>query len=682
MHATQRSVAIFIFFFFFASSQLTSALLTQPRRDKQRPPPAPHSISLLSTEYLTDQSAYVGLGDGVGSAIAVGDFTTDRYTDLLVIPHSKIMRSVRVLAWNHHTFSFTRVSCPANSSYRSTFSLNALSSAPPDSKIVSAALFDADSDGFLDALLSIRLPDGSHFGVILRGNGLGCLQLDSVLPGLTPQLVIMDANDDMRSDIFFISDQSERVFYINQPSGQFTRKVWTPDPPLHLCTPTRQESSNAFVDINGDCEPDLVISSSCGLEVWFNQGLHKRSFSRWVYGQQHFAKDLHDFTNTSGAGDSAPMLVLNASVWNPHNGDGQATFADFNADGSIDIAVANPVTRQVRISYNLRRPYVEKKLCSVDSSWHFQTRVALSDIHVSDTAFGDMRLRSRIRTGDFNYDGKLDLLLVDGDSGTLSLFLAKSAGSNAMWYPRPGKPVERILFPITGRLENGGSPTTKSLLYTKFSEGPLLYSIEDPIAASFIDLDENGRQHILVSQAHGTRLIWNSYQDKEDAVYFKATGVNAAHSSWRSTKDGSQAFSPLPGNTFKVSYGGRFGRETHTCTQCPQTGVLSLQSCSCLFGITRIANYIEEMAMGGSGGVRTWTNLMPNALAVIWPQGRRPQGGVKWKVSYLSKGRDGQMKRIVFVLCVTLVMLFFAILYIHTVEGREANAEKLDFGYT
>ncbi|CAN8074116.1 unnamed protein product [Agarophyton chilense] len=658
------------------------ALLSPQPRDVPRAPPNPHSGSLLSSELFTDQSDYLGLGDGTGSVIAVGDFTSDRYTDLLVVPHSKFMRSLQVLVWNHHKYSFNRVSCSSNSTFRSVFNLNSLPGASPEARIVSAAPFDANSDGSLDVLVSIVLPDDSHVGVILRGDGSGCLRFERVLPGLTPNMLIMDADDDMYSDIFFISDQSERVFYINGPPGRFTKQIWNPGPPHNHCVPTTSQNSNAFVDLNGDCEPDFVVSTSCGLEVWFNRGLHKKSSSRWMYGQQHFSKDPHDFTNTSKVQDPFKVLILNSSVWNPSNGDGQATFADFNADGSIDIAVANPFTNEVRISYNIRRPYYEDKLCSVDPSWHFETQIALSDVHVSDTLLGAMRVQSRIRTGDFNYDGKQDILLIDGDSGTISLYEGVSNEGSASWYPRPDKFVERVLFPLTGKVGNELKPKAKRLHFSRFDGTPILYNLEDPIAAAFIDLDESGRQDLLVSQRHGTRLIWNSYQDKEDAVYFKATGVNAAHRGWKSKEGGIQAFSPLPGNTFKVSYGGRFGRETHTCTQCPQTGVLSLQACSCMFGITRIANYIEEMAMGGSGGVRTWTSLMPNALAVVWPQGRRPQGGVKWKVSYLSRGRDGQMKRIVFVLCITLVVLFFVILYIHTVEGREEKSGKFDFGYT
>ncbi|KAI0567189.1 hypothetical protein FGB62_4g465 [Gracilaria domingensis] len=660
----------------------SSAIFDTRPREIPRPPPNPHSGSLLSSELFTDQSEYLGLGDAAGSVVAVGDFTTDRYVDLLVVPHTKLMRSLQVLAWNHHKYSFSRVACPSNSTFRSILNLNSIPGASSEARIVSAAPFDANSDGFLDVLVNVLLPDDSHVGLILRGDGSGCLRFDRVLPGLTPNMLIMDANDDMHSDIFFVSDQSERVFYINGPPGRFTKMIWKPGPLHNHCIPTTALNSNAFVDIDGDCEPDFVVSTSCGLEVWFNHGLHDKSSSRWVYGQQYFTKDPHNFTNTSKAVDTFKVMILNESVWDPSHGDGQATFGDFNADGAIDIAVANRFTSEVRISYNVRRPYYEKKLCAVDPSWHFETHVALEDVHVSDTLFGPMRLQSRIRSGDFNYDGKLDLLLIDGDSGTLSLYAGASTDSSGMWYPRPDKFLERVLFPLTGRLGREHEPKASRLHFSRFNENPILYNLEDPIAATFIDLDESGRQDLLISQRHGTRLIWNSYQEKEDAVYFKATGVNAAHKGWKSKKEGVQAFSPLPGNTFKVSYGGRFGRETHTCTQCPQTSVLSLQPCSCLFGITRIANYIEEMAMGGSGGVRTWTSLMPNALAVIWPQGRRAQGGIRWKVSYLSRGRDGQMKRIVFVLCATLVLLFFAILYIHTVEGREEKSGKFDFGYT
>jgi len=277
----------------------------------------------------------------------------------------------------------------------------------------------------------------------------------------------------------------------------------------------------------------------------------------------------------------------------------------------------------------------------------------------------------------------LDILFINGETGTLELFEAKLR-DEAQWFPNRKDVVDivrRLMFPVTGSYMLTDEDAVDTLIYEPCHDSELLHALEDPLAAIFFDMDEGGRQDILVTQAHGTRLIWNNYQQVKDSVFFKATGLHSAEDR-SSSRSQSKGLSPLPGTTFMVAYGGRRGKEVQVCSQCPQTGFLSLQACSCFFGITRVANYIEEMAMGGAGGVRAWNNLMPNALAIVWPQRNSLGGASGWKVAYLAKGRDGQMQRIVIVLCATLVVLFFAIVYIHGVEKLELDASKFDIAYT
>lgn len=661
-----------------------SSFVKSESEKNSRKPPYLSSNPLQTTDLLTDQTNYVNLGDHVGTVIALGDFTSDRYIDLLVVQDAKRMSSLYVLTWNHHLFSFQSARPSKNTSFLPNFSLDSISGLPSETTIASAAAFDSNADGFLDVVLSLRISERNHIGVILVGDGSGCFCYDQTLSELSPALLIMDTNDDMVMDIFSVSESGKRMFYVNDPPGHFSKKVWNLSPAFNHCVATAPFNSNAYVDINGDCQPDLVVTSSCGMEVWFNSGMHSEKSSRWLHNQD-FKKDPHDFTNfTLVNGNPNNVMVLDRSVWAGSSGDGQATFADFNADGSIDIGVPNYRTRELRISYNVRKSQYDGKLCSVDPNWYFKTKIALRDVHISDSALGSTRVQSRIRVGDFNFDGRADILLLDAESGTVNLFTGKTENPKQAWYSgslKLSNVVDRALFPITGRFRQSAPTTLETLRFERFSTLPTLYRLEDPLAATFLDLDESGRQDILVSQLHGTRLIWNNYENEEDAVYFKTTGMNSAQTNWKSETGRTHGFSPLPGNTFKVSYGGRLGRETQACTQCPQTGVLSLQSCSCLFGITRIANYIEEMAMGGAGGVRTWTGLMPNALAVVWPQRHSSRGAVKWEVSYLSKGQDGQLKRIVFVLCATLVILFFAIVYIHNLEKLEMKSNELEIGY-
>lgn len=664
---------------------ISSSHLRSPFEEKDAPkPPRTAAPGEESSERLSDQSNYVGLGDEAGSAIAVGDFNCDRYTDLLVAVDSHRMRAVQVLLWEHHDFSFRKPNLSDNLTVHSFFSLDSISSLSPDASILAATTLDANSDGYLDVLLSLQITKDVFGGLILNGDGTGRLCFDQILPDVNPGMLIMDTNDDTSPDIFFITPTGERVFYVNDKRGTFTKKLWKPDgAAANICTPTFPFNSNAYVDLNGDCLPDLVVTTACGLEVWFNHGLHRKPVSRWMVGKQFMKKPVDFSDMTIARHGSDHYTLLDKSIWDAASGDGRATFADFNGDGTVDIAVPNAEDEELRISYNIRESHGSRKLCSTHPEWHFETDVALQNVRIPDSLFGPSRVQSSIRVGDFNFDSKVDILIINGDTGAVNLFQATQSPTNT-WFPKSGMSsfVERFLFPVTGTYIFHGADSLLGVKYVRAAESSILEHIEDPLAAFFFDLNESGRQDILISQGHGTRLIWSNFKNREDAVFFKATSVETAHDDWRRPDLSKEAFSPLPGNTFQLSYGGRYGHEMHVCTQCPQSGFYALQSCSCLFGITRVANYIEEMAMGGAKGVRTWRNLMPNALAVVWPRHHQSRDYAKWKIAYLSKGRDGQMKKIVLVLFATLVVLMVAIAYTHGLERLEEHRNKLDIGYT
>lgn len=697
---SDRGLLAILFFVTLPVAELVILPHTARFHSSTRPPPHLLQNPLSPSSLFSDQSGYVQLGDDVGTVLAVGDFTADRYTDLLILPtYASRPRRISILCWNHSSYSFRPPSPSKNNSYSPVFSIDSIPSMSSHASIASAATFDANSDGLLDVLLVILLSPYRYTGAILFGDGSGSLKFNSILPDVNPYSLILDANDDMLYDIFFVTPNGDRIFYINKSRGMFERHVWVPWSNSTACIPTYPHNSNSFVDVNGDCTPDLVVTSSCGMEVWLNHSPNRSRTNAWPNGHI-FLKHTSYFHQLTVKNNSQRLLLLNRTVWDPSNGDGHAVFADFNADGSMDIAVLNQNTQTVRISYYIRRPRIQRILCSYDPLGYYNTHVSLHDVIVSATTLGDTLVQPTLHVGDCNFDGLIDILALDGNSGTVALYVSSLMADRYVWFAPQTWPlastVKRIFFPILGSDSTHLLPKHPEVVnFVRYSESPILHQIEDPLAVAFFDTAESGRQDILVSQRHGTRLIWNNFQKMEDSVYFKAIGVDAAHDnpSWEAKRISidhlsqahPRAFSPLPGNTFKIAYGGRHRYETQICSQCSQSAVLGLQSCMCHFGITRIANYIEEMAMGGSSGVRTWLALMPNALAVVWPQRyainqKSPQSqstAIKWKVSYLSRGRDGQLERVVCVLGVTLGVLLIAILYIENIERLENRNLKL-----
>jgi len=554
---------------------------------------------------LSDKSDYVKLDELGQSFIAFGDFNRDRFVDGLVV-NPKSMREAQVAFWDHEEYRF---------------SLSNASGISASSDITAAAVADFNNDGDLDVLLSVAKTDDVF---IYFGDRKGGFTAGPVLPNAGGQhgILVVDGDGDFSPDILVMRSDGARGFYRSVGgTGNYTWTEWSSGVD-DKCLPTKP-NSHAFVDLNGDCLPDLVLTTSCGIEVWLNSGGTK---AFW---------ELR-------ASDTTAFRQIGLDAWNPDEADGQIVFADFNGDGTIDLAFHNEDEGHIRILLNLQFPRKYGLLCIPDNKWSLEERTAITGIHLTPQKLGKaMEIPRSMRVGDFNFDGWPDLLALTS-SGKIELF------------------------------ENLGNfkDDTSVASFAKFENDKALREVDDAVAATFVDIDESGRQDILVVQSHGTRLIWNNYNRHADSLFFKGTGL----SSLSYFSNDPRPFAPVPGNTFKLSFDSPDGPMQHACSQCPQTAYLPLQACSCLFGLTRISNYIEEMAMGGATLSRSWSNLMPNSMAVIWPD--LSEGTKSWWMEYFTQRRGGQIQGIVSFLIGCLVGVALAIWYLSWRERKEDLMEQ------
>lgn len=669
----------------------------QPLEEGRGPPRPTSSPSLILPPLLSDQSSYVGLGDDVGSAIALGDFTMDRFIDIVMAKDQKTMRSLYISRWHQKDYAFHPVQKTWNNSlFHDSISLDSIHQLPSLSFIAAAAPFDANADGILDILVSVNMGNGKFVGVVFEGNGMGGLRPMTQLDGIGPDLLIMDGNNDLIADILYTKPEGGFGFYKNEPPGTFTRLSWNPYERASLktlkednetfaqasqgadyshCKSIRGFNSNTFADMNGDCLPDLVITTEeCGMHVWLNKA---KAPIKAIKTQIVLAPGQDSFWDLSVENSGDRFVALNESIWSFEVGDGRPIFSDFNGDGTIDVAVPNSKHSRIRLSLNEQEDRRYGELCTADSSWSLHPYDALHEVRLADTALGPFISPGAIHVGDFNYDGLSDILIVNADSGIVELFEGEVLlqESEGFW-----KRLQKSASPSAWRHVQAQH---HKVGFKRVFDDSVLSSMEDPLAAAFFDVDESGRQDVLVVQRHGTRLIWNSYNEVDDSEFFKATS-NAVYDPPRLLESKmrsnirSQTFTPMAGNTVKISYGGHLGHEQHICTQCPQTSSMSLQRCECLFGIRRIANYIEECVVGGGGVVHSWSSLMPNTMAIIWPI---EKASGHWRVTYFTKSRGRQMFGAVVVLFSTLVVLAGVISYLHGHERVDERKAQMKLQY-
>lgn len=602
---------------------------------------------------FSDQSSHVQLSSS-GALIALGDFNCDRFADLVMLD-SKTLQQVSIMFWDHMAYEFQHRG--------DGVSLKDLEIKEKEKEIKSmgnilgAHVGDFANDGTLDLLLH----DGEQ-GRLFFGDGTGNFNVTDpiIIPDLPKTSAVMDANADLVPDIFVAFSNGTRGFWVfakhdkesdmtrqgvNQ-SSIATQMKYVPWPGGQSQDADGQECivldpvSIAFVDLDGDCLADLVIPTSCGLEVWSNPADSGRAF--WELS-----------ANTT---ESSDMRNLGTEVFHDAHGDHSMAFADFNSDGTLDIAVPNRNRHDLVVHLNRQRKRGMDELCTRDPDWDLDRRVGLSDGMALRTAkvgrlFSRIEVPGSLHIGDYDLDGLPDILSVDASSTRPMIF--RNLGT---WEDRASNVAH--FQKMEDKVSNG---------LTKGNSGS--------VAAVFFDTDMSGRQDILlVRDGNDTRLIWNNLNQDTDSLFFKGTILSGL-----AYRQEPKPFSPVAGNTLKIMYMERGSRKrvTRVCSQCGQGGLWQLRVCDCEFGLMRIANYIETLWVGAGSARRQWTNLMPNSMAVVWAEDGMGRGDSRsWWMEYFTQRRGSQMLRVSALLLASLVVLGSSIICLQQQEMKQDREEE------
>lgn len=369
-------------------------------------------------------------------------------------------------------------------------------------------------------------------------------------------------------------------------------------------------NSNAYVDMNGDCVSDLIVTSmgSSGpqLEIWLNE---KASFRQ----------------------DKVLPLLEGASG---------VIFSDFDRDGTMDIlySVCHPSPNcsdenSIHIIYNVQKPICgdifssrsncrpSSELCTADdyqlgvasnvSSNH--NSVLVPTAHFQNRHFQWTTTSAvMIRSGDFNLDGFPDLLIpmVGADGSTII----------ELW--------ENV--PCTESLCGPEATSSNRRTFQQMTNGVnALSDVKGSYVAAFFDFDEDGVLDILtlsekVSEKDSSvtptiNAVFNNFFN--DAFFLKTMGLNGVWGTLSKPKPFGVNF---PGTVWKYTVtdlGG--GKSVAQGVQLRQSGGYSLQTPYILFGLGRTSNYIEEIFMGDAVNepvqYALWTTIIPNSQVVGIP---------------------------------------------------------------
>ncbi|KAJ2082003.1 hypothetical protein H4R24_001919 [Coemansia sp. RSA 988] len=607
----------------------------------------------------------IGLENLRGTPAAFGDFNGDHQTDLFVI--SPDQKSIELWQWQKREKSFVH----AQSADIHMGSDILVSNVIPG---------DFDMDGNLDLLVQGSKKSSSEVAMILYlGDGVSGFQTAGELPSAANALPFaFDYDGTGRIDLLGLSwEQRDNAtapptwVWSNTPvipdtnnednkkqstiqerrlnaSDLFSLRAF--DSPSYengtkMCRPASPHSS-AFVDLNGDCLADLFIVCDGNEEyqIWTN------SDKGFVYSQ-------------------TGKLPSDA---------GPVSFADMNADGSMDLVIPILDKPQIYVIYNQQRPLCVglrkhencrkyKRICEGDPEFGF----SLADAHIIDISsmwhsevlldtlsdFQGHVAPPAVRVADFNLDGYPDMAIVTKKSNSESrVRLLQSVACDGCKAGKDGQLDRRDYKAVTDGVA-------------------ALEQLKRVQELAFFDIDGTGTLDLLVyylDSAGKKRAgaVYNNFFT--DAFFIKAIACPTNEENKRVRLYTGY----MSGPSFKyllVSDSGQ--KHVAQSAQAPQTAYRALFTPYTVIGIGRTNNYIEDFSVGSTSALgeheRSFEGLIPNSNVVIFPENNTKD----WRLE-LYMNRSESTPYILATLLSSMIVLAITVVTLNALERKADKKEK------
>jgi integrin alpha FG-GAP repeat containing protein 1 len=571
----------------------------------------------------------VGLETVDGYVAAFGDFNADKYTDIFIVTNNRSV--LEVWLWDAGKLKFSRnpqatIQCSNDESS----SISSFSRAISPCTIENVVALDFDDDGMLDIMLAVRKGNDSVELQLFMNKDLETFesQIFRVEENLLGQPLILDWNGDQRVDLFGLSANSGKpTVWLNTGKRDRLFQVRSledlaPSLAKRMCNLSRTHS-HAFVDMDGDCLADIVVT--CGdprnaIQIWSNRK------------------------------EAGFELVFESSLL---PGNGLLSFIDMNGDGITDIVypVCDPepncdhqhgwqIMNSVSLpwcDYSIIREMTDcrsmNRLCGATDRTHrvaFEESIISIKDHFHDLQSAGYRLANSvpasmgsgseiiqvplpIRVGDFNLDGCPDFLVT---------------------MRKPKENDYRVLL-----FEGVCSREKSTFNLTRHHDWETWTETVSPHAfsAGFFDLHEDGTLDMIVmsytdEHRHHTNLTVFYNNLFNDAYFMKILTLTSVcpiycHPPVSDTRrvPFKPSGAPMVGASVKYTITDwNTKKRVVQGHQLTQTSYMALPMPYLFFGLGRANNYVEELYVAipthEDQHYRKWICIIPNSQLLVLPQ--------------------------------------------------------------
>ncbi|CAF3884838.1 unnamed protein product [Rotaria sp. Silwood1] len=363
---------------------------------------------LLGYNYTTfhKQKTYKAVGSFGPRQVVVGDFNNDSYPDVAVVFYTTYQLGI-FLGDGNGSFNVVLI-------YSTT-----IGSTP-----YALTVGDINKDGRLDVIVANM--GTNNVGVFLGyGNGsfASVMTFSTGIGSMPYSVAVADFDDDGRLDIVVINIGTKTIGILyGYGNGSFAVMV------TYLTGENYVPTAVTVGDFNNDSQVDIAVVNTDANNVGIFLGYGNGSFTKQVtystrYGTRPYWVALGDFNNdnkidmvTANHYDNSISIFLGhgngsfSDVKTYGTGDGAmpmyVTVGDFNNDNKLDVAVVSYGTNGIVVNFGLG-----------DGTF------LGGDLYSTGTGSEP----NTLETGDFNKDGRLDIIVSNPGSDTIGLFLGNDS---------------------------------------------------------------------------------------------------------------------------------------------------------------------------------------------------------------------------------------------------------------
>lgn len=412
------------------------------------------------------------------------------------------------------------------------------------------------------------------------------------------------------------------------------------------------------MDIDGDCTPDLLITS-------YDSGKKQKHLEIW-----RGRRDKNNSVKYCLVQESVYPLVPELTIF---------SISDINRDGMLDLIFPIGINfPKVLIAYN-QVPLTfdwEEDYCAVHSSSDGSYQI-FNELKLEYTEEEKLSPLSNqinilyekedqkfyaadstypvIRIGDINADSFPDITftLQNPDKTRKAYMLINKLNTRGL-----ERNKDIVLLPFDNK------PVNKSM------EGPELFNLEDTDVAyaSIFDLDENGQLDLIVvlkdhTGKHSIKGYFNNFN--YDSFFLKSINL---------IKEGAYSAFSIASTYRLISTNLDGSRRMDVNLQAAQLSSLYLNLPYSFIGVGRSNNYVENFHVISStnakksSNYKIFTPIIPNSQLLI--SENRHEETLNWALD-LIVNPTSQLFLLIIVIGIILMLILVFIIYLHWKEGKE-----------